>query len=148
MTQEALKKMYQLLLTEPHAPTVCAQLERIAREALAEHAMRETQRLGQEIEQEPVAHLWKCLGRWSAYLVSNGEQADCAPPSWLVDAVNNATTPPQRTWVGLTKEQISEFNTWHDNREEEVGWVNPSEIVAYIDAKLKQKNGYAKEKNT
>lgn len=52
MTQEALKKMYQLLLTEPHAPTVCAQLERIAREALAEHAMRETQRLGQEIEQE------------------------------------------------------------------------------------------------
>ena len=59
MTQEALKQMYQLLLTEPHAPTVCAQLERIAREALAEHAMRETQRLGQEIEQEPVA--WPCL---------------------------------------------------------------------------------------
>ena len=41
MTQEALKQMYQLLLTEPHAPTVCAQLERIAREALAEHAMQE-----------------------------------------------------------------------------------------------------------
>jgi hypothetical protein len=68
MTQEAMKKMYQLLLTEPHAPTVCAQLERIAREALAEHAMREVQRLGQEIEQAPVAHCeagpnycWKCL---------------------------------------------------------------------------------------
>jgi len=86
MTQEALKKMYQLLLTEPHATTVCAQLERIAREALAEHAMRETQRLGQEIEpvtddiasiiacrdmldaqpvpprteQEPVAWMWRC----------------------------------------------------------------------------------------
>ena len=57
MTQEALKKMYQLLLTEPHAPNVCAQLERIAREALADHAMRETQRFGQEIEQEPVAWL-------------------------------------------------------------------------------------------
>lgn len=56
MTQEALKKMYQLLLTEPHAPTVCAQLERIAREALAEHAMREVQRLGQKIEQEPEEH--------------------------------------------------------------------------------------------
>ena len=49
MTQATLKKMYQLLLTEPHAPTVCAQLERIAREALAEHAMQEVQRLGQEI---------------------------------------------------------------------------------------------------
>jgi hypothetical protein len=48
-------------------------------------------------EQEPVAHLWECLGRWSAYLVNNGTQAECAPPSWLVDAVKNATTPPQRT---------------------------------------------------
>ena len=44
--------------------------------------------------QEPVAHLWECLGRWSAYLVENGKQADCAPPSWLVDAINKATTPP------------------------------------------------------
>ena len=36
MTKEALKKMYQLLLTEPHAPTLCEQLESIAREALAQ----------------------------------------------------------------------------------------------------------------
>ena len=43
MTQEVLKQMYQLLLTEPHAPTVCAKLEAIAREALAQP------------EQEPVA---------------------------------------------------------------------------------------------
>ena len=50
------------------------------------------------------------------------------------------TTPTQRTWVGLTKEEIAEFDTWHDNREEEIGWVNPSEIVAYIEAKLKEKN--------
>jgi hypothetical protein len=49
-------------------------------------------------------------------------------------------TPPQRTWVGLTGEEIKEFDTWHDNREEEVGWCNPSEIVAYIEAKLKEKN--------
>ena len=58
------------------------------------------------------------------------------------------THPLQRTWVGLTKEEIAEFDTWHDTREEEVGWCNPSEIVAYIEAKLKQKNGYAEEKNT
>ena len=63
MTQEVLKQMYQLLLTEPHAPTVCAQLERIAREALAEHAMRETQRLGQEIEQEPLEY-WNAVEGW------------------------------------------------------------------------------------
>ena len=48
--------------------------------------------------------------------------------------------PPKRTWVGLTKEEIAEFDTWHDNREEEIGWVNPSEIVAYIEAKLRSKN--------
>jgi hypothetical protein len=48
--------------------------------------------------------------------------------------------PPQRTWVGLTGEEIEAFDTWHDNREEEVGWCNPSEIVAYIEAKLKEKN--------
>ena len=50
------------------------------------------------------------------------------------------TTPPQRTWVGLSDEEIKAFDTWHDNREEEVGWCNPSEIVAYIEAKLKEKN--------
>ena len=45
--------------------------------------------------QEPVEHLWLCLGRWSAHLATNGKQADCAPPSWLVDAINKATTPSQ-----------------------------------------------------
>jgi hypothetical protein len=33
---EVLKKMYQLLLTEPHAPAVCDQLEPMLREAIAE----------------------------------------------------------------------------------------------------------------
>ena len=50
------------------------------------------------------------------------------------------TTPPQREFVGLTDEEIKAFDTWHDNREEEVGWCNPSEIVAYIEAKLKERN--------
>ena len=46
----------------------------------------------------------------------------------------------KRPWVGLTDEEIKAFDTWHDNREEETGWVNPSEIVAYIEAKLKERN--------
>ena len=33
---EVLKQMYQLLLTEPHAPAVCDQLEPMLREAIAE----------------------------------------------------------------------------------------------------------------
>ena len=36
MTKEVLEKMYQLLLTEPRTPTLCDQLESIAREALAQ----------------------------------------------------------------------------------------------------------------
>ena len=62
-------------------------------------------------------------------------------PAYGDDWVPLYTTPPQRTWVGLSDEEIKAFDTWHDNREEEVGWCNPSEIVAYIEAKLKQKNG-------
>ena len=85
MTQEVLKQMYRLLLTEPHAPTVCAQLERIAREALAEHAMSVVQRLGQEIEQEPVAWM-------SEHDVGFRKSEFGATPT-----VPLYTSPPQRT---------------------------------------------------
>ena len=90
-------------------------------------------------EQEPVA--WISTGparmiHWTA-----------DKPAYCDDWVPLYTTPPQRKplnekkhWVGLTKEEIAEFDTWHDSREEEVGWCNPSEIVAYIEAKLKKKN--------
>ena len=46
-------------------------------------------------EQTPVAHLWECIGRWSAYLASNREKANLAPPEWLVDAVKAATVQPE-----------------------------------------------------
>lgn len=55
------------------------------------------------VESEPVAQstatsqLWECLGRWSAYLVSNGESANMSPPKWLTDAVRVATTPPSES---------------------------------------------------
>jgi hypothetical protein len=81
--------------------------------------------------QEPVAHLWECLGRWSAYLVDNGAQADCAPPQWLVDAIKNATAPPQRTWVGLTDEDRYEFAA------AQYSW---EELLIAAEAKLKDKN--------
>jgi hypothetical protein len=87
------------------------------------------------LEQEPVAWM-DADGN-----VSDNNDHKCFP-------IPLYTTPPQRTWVGLTKEEIAEFDAWHDNREEEVGWCNPSEIVAYIDAILKEKNGYTEEKNT
>ena len=100
MTQEALKQMYQLLLTEPHAPTVCAQLERIAREALAEHAMRETQRLGQEIEQCKYPDC-KCPTENPCLKgLAQPEQEPVADYIAARDMLDAKPVPP-RTWIGL-----------------------------------------------
>ena len=92
---------------------------------VAEKAIKEA--LAQP-EQEPVKD----------WIASHNEI--CALLRQAHDALALTSYPPQRTWVGLTKEEIAEFDTWHDNREEEVGWCNPSEIVAYIEAKLRSKN--------
>jgi len=76
------------------------------KEALREHAMREVQRLGQEIEQEPVVGItairtWFKDGRVVTQTLCN---------SWV------DTTPPQRTWVGLTdedKKQMAKEANYH-----------------------------------
>lgn len=80
---------------------------------------------------EPVAWQWLGSAHFRKKIPKNADRTAWNPLYHY---------PPQRTWVGLTDEEIKEFDTWHDNREEEVGWCNPSEIVAYIEAKLKEKN--------
>ena len=117
-------------------------------EALAEHAMRETQRLGQEIEQKigcvnhdcdqckaqpeqkPVSHpvIAGALFDFMGWLTSRKERivlssADESSPA--VDAIRDFakmrglslddakvqdwnTTPPQRTWVGLTDKEVDQ----------------------------------------
>ena len=77
-------------------------------------------------EQEPVA--------WEQFY------PDIGKPQIAINPEIVGYVAPHRTWVGLSDEEIKAFDTWHDNREEEVGWCNPSEIVAYIEAKLKDKN--------
>jgi hypothetical protein len=78
---EVLKQMYQLLLTEPHAPTLCERLERIAREAIAELE-----------SQEPVAWLVE---------FENGEQELHFDKLSVGETQTPLYThPPQRTWVG------------------------------------------------
>ena len=50
-------------------------------------------------------------------------------------------THPQRTWQGLTDEEREKHrDDWHSN-------IHDKEFKA-IEAKLKQKNGFAEEKNT
>ena len=63
----------------------CGKAITAIKEALAEHAMRETQRLGQEIEQEPVAWM-------SEHDVGFRKSEFGATPT-----VPLYTTPPQRT---------------------------------------------------
>jgi len=139
MTPKQLKAMKLALETLEYAGPSWIDARQPAitaiKEALAEHAMRETQRLGQEIEQEPVAYYLPHKGFYWAKPTSIS-----APTIADVEPLPLYTQPPRRTWVGLTDEEIQAFDTWHDNREEEVGWCNPSEIVAYIEAKLKEKN--------
>jgi hypothetical protein len=154
--------------------------------ALADHPMREVQRLGQEIEQEPICPackaevLYECVacssnnypppqrteqepfGIWHQgatdeesdfYLYSESGDVSCptciklytAPPQRtkpVIDksaAIRIATALgwiPPRTWVGLTNEE-----------REDIALEVPIDAVLITEAKLKQKNGYAKEKN-
>lgn len=65
----------------------------ILRGAIAKAICEEQSKISQNEQQETVTKLWEALGKWSAYLASNGEQANLAPPSWLIDAVSSATSP-------------------------------------------------------
>jgi len=49
------------------------------------------------------------------------------------------THPPQRTWQGLTDEEVADI---------ERNSITRRQAIRAIEAKLKQKNGFAEEKNT
>lgn len=91
------------------------------RQAIREHAMYEVQRLGQEIEQEPVAE-----ARFDGTL------------HWLEPygiGLHRFQGPlyihqPQRTWVGLTDEEIDGCDWGQSERD----------FARAIEAKLKEKN--------
>jgi len=102
-------------------------------EALTDHAMREVQRLGQEIEQEPVAWLD------GPHLVVRSDMRDrlnykgpwvdlgrAIPDKWTPLLY---TFPPQRTWVGLTGIDQKELMA-----------MSARDAVFATEAKLKEKN--------
>ena len=97
--------------------------EKAIKEALAEHAMRETQRLGQEIEQEPVA--W-----WDAKLGAFDEKHfDQLQPLY--------TAPPQRK--PLTDKAITKVI---DSMPRGInGWMSDWDLYEFaraIEARLKE----------
>jgi hypothetical protein len=115
---EVLKQAYQLLLTEPHAPTVCDQLEVIFRRAIAELE-----------SQEPVAWTLLLVGEHHGMIGKAGEKFLGHPEHY--DRVDVYTHPPQSTWVGLTDEEENEYNYLGPD----MHWV-----IQEIAAKLKEKN--------
>jgi hypothetical protein len=77
---EVLKQMYQLLLTEPHAPAVCDQLESMLRKAIAELE-----------SQEPVAHWSDCaVHSEPAYPKCECNCGGFNPLAWLVEDVDGS----------------------------------------------------------
>ena len=139
MTQEVLKLALEALTIQSDRVTeIGKQREAITaiKEALREHAMREVQRLGQEIEQEPVA--LPCCGYADASAVkwnSHNQVVQCHNCGQIY------TTPPQRTWVGLTDEdRQAAFESMPDMLDgflKTWGWLHFSKA---IEAKLKEKN--------
>ena len=129
MTQEALKLVLPLL--EDCVNSYGLKYERPAfvkaitaiKEALAQP------------EQEPVA--W--MNEEMDYIFFDTER----PEPFAFDFWKPLyTTPPQRTWLGLTDEDIDEL--W----ESIPSYYNNHDFAQAIEAKLKQKNGFAEEKNS
>jgi hypothetical protein len=110
------------------------------KEVLKEHAMQEMQRLGQEIEQESVGMV-KDLFTSTAW-----EKLDVRGSTKVYLDI-----PPQRTWVGLTDDEKDHLIGLHIRVAQGAvdAWIEGlDDFIQAIEAKLKQKNGFAEEKNT
>jgi hypothetical protein len=123
MTQEVLKLALECAERCDHIDGMYSWSATITaiKEALSEHAMYEVQRLGQEIEQEPVAHQKWCASLTQLLLSMPPQPAPCN------------CQPPQRTWVGLDHHDKKKFSSWLDHKSDD-------EVFTAIEAKLKELN--------
>ena len=146
MTQESLKMALEFIervnkdgwILADFEPQMYATITAI-KEALREHAMREVQRLGQEIEQEPVAleAVYETIIKWDE---GGGKRSRRELARRIVALY---TTPPQRTWVDLTESDRRLINfQWQD------GSGTATEIIDLVEAKLKDKNDVAQKTNS
>jgi hypothetical protein len=72
-------------------------------------------------------------------------QEDRAEFQTLMESI--LAQPPQRTWVGLSDDEVESYWDWEDFQTG-AGRSTILEMVRDIEAKLKEKNGYAEEKNS
>jgi hypothetical protein len=130
MTQEVLKLALECAERCEHIDGMYSWTNTITaiKEALREHAMREVQRLGQEIEQEPVAYI----------NVEKRRLEFAEPMVWQTPTVVNLERIPlythQRTWVGLTDEDVDGFVEQYWSNEN----MTMRSMMKAIEAKLKE----------
>ena len=117
---------------------------KITNEALAqEHAMHDLARLGQEIEQEPVAWMFQHDETGRMNYVSNAGRN--TPDLFLKTNLRYAlvcplyAAPPQRPWVGLTDEEMSDIVADIDVDFGDLLWKVIC-LTKIIEAKLKELN--------
>jgi hypothetical protein len=108
------------------------------KKALSEHAMQEVQRLGQEIEQEYLFHQFQTSdGIWYPFLNQSLYETALAdgrnPIRTLYTTPPQRTEPSQRTWVGLTDEELNQICNSLD-------YYGDRGLVQLIESKLKEKN--------
>jgi hypothetical protein len=80
---------------------------------------------------------------FSRYILVNemAQESLDAEAKTILEALRARLAQPEREWQGLTDEEIRGFEIWLDDEEEKHGWNPPADIVKYIEAKLKEKNG-------
>ena len=83
-------------------------------------------------EQEPVAY-WNFNSGFSHCMIDQLNEAAKKNPAPIY------TTPPQRKWVGLTDEEITELH--HEIKVRLMGTYKTEDIYRAIEAKLREKNG-------
>ena len=111
--------------------TIAALKERLAQEKALQALHNENERLGlykdAYAEQEPVAWIdaEKRTFEW------NGPVLWTTPTVAVLNKIPLYTTPPRRTWVGLTDDEIALINA---------DYPHPQGFARAIEAKLKEKN--------
>ena len=148
MTQEALRMAHKALIglsikhgemTDEGMDAITAIEKALAKEKALQALHSENERLGlykdayAQPEQELVAWTLLLTGEHNGLIGKAGEKFIGAPDYY--QRVNVYTALPQRTWVGLTDEEIDGCDWGQSERD----------YARTIEAKLKQKNGYAEE---
>ena len=127
MSIDAMKKAHKALLSAAN----CIEYEEIA-EDLKQEARDLRQAIAQAEKQEPYAYIYKTNGAFGVhmslkYAEYNGRYPDKNIPVY--------TAPPQREWVGLTDEEITELFCDYDA-------IQFPKFVRTVEVKLREKNAY------